>query len=269
MYRTRPVEDSARRWRRFCRLGWRAAAGILAAWMGAMALLFRLAPLPPPLLRAAPPQISWRPASGRGGIGGAVHADVRALWSPSVFALPSPVGFSRFLRREKSRIQPPAHLPPAGPAYLEGPNAGPTRGRLEEDVDIRFSLAGESEGMERVSGVFPPRTPEAEAPRMGFPPGWESRLFSGIDLDYGKWAAEPWGARVDMRFDGDGVAESVLLSQPSGIADVDRRLARSARRWRLLDPGAPRTGSVGWRSPGRPAAPASTEPASAGEGDGP
>ena len=97
---------------------------------------------------------------------------------------------------------------------------------------------------------------------MDFSGGWESRLFSGIDLGFGAWTDRAWSARIEMRFDGAGVPVSTLLAQSSGLPDLDRRLARSANGWRLLEPAAPRTGVVAWI---RPAAEPPAPPAAAGE----
>ena len=84
---------------------------------------------------------------------------------------------------------------------------------------------------------------------MTFPEGWESRLFSGIDLDFGAWTDGAWSAEMEMRFDERGVPVSMLLAKSSGLPEVDRRLARSAYGWRLLEPAAPRAGTVEWTSP--------------------
>ena len=95
---------------------------------------------------------------------------------------------------------------------------------------------------------------------MSFPDGWESRLFSGIDLEYGGWTNGAWSARVEMRFDAKGLPISMMLAQASGFPEVDRRLARSVNGWRLLEPSAPREGIVAWSSP----APEASGPAAEG-----
>ena len=77
----------------------------------------------------------------------------------------------------------------------------------------------------------------------------DRRLFSGIDLNYGDWTNAAWSARIEMRFDAKGVPVSMLLAQSSGLPEVDRRLARSVNGWRLLEPAAPRAGTVEWTSP--------------------
>ena len=243
MRRSRPSEDPARRWRQFCRAGGRWALLFAALWFGGLTLLFRISPAPAAALRAAPVQLSgWWPASGGAAL------DVRAQWTPAAFALSTPAGFSHSLRGERAGLAPPVQAERLPAAYL-----GDTR--TFEPLDVaepgRPGAAARSApgGLASDEGVFPPRVPEPEIARMVFPDGWESRLFSGIDLDFRKWTSAAWEARVEMRFDGKGVPESILLAQASGVPEVDRRLARSASGWRLLEPAAPRAGVVAWKSP--------------------
>jgi hypothetical protein len=242
MYRPRATEDPARRWRKFCRKGWRMAWMFAALWFGGLALLFRVAPAPEPAPRESSGSMTWCPAEG----GAAM--DIRTLWTPSAFALSTPAGFSHALRRERAGLTPPVQTARPDAAYLEPPRPAPSVD-LSVPEPPRFVPRQVQPGSWSGSGVFPPRVPVRESPRMGFPEEWESRLFSGIDLDFGAWTNEGWSARVEMRFDGHGVPVSMLLAKSSGLPDVDRRLARSANGWRLLEPSAPRTGTVEWSSP--------------------
>lgn len=242
MHRARPSEDPARRWRTFCRAGGRWAFVFAALWFGGLTLLFRVSPVPAAALRAAPAQLGWWSASGGAAL------DVRAQWTPAAFALSTPAGFSRSLRGERAGLAPPIQAERLPAAYLDD-------ARAFEPLDVaepgRLGAEAQSApgGSTPDEGVFPPRAPEPEIARMVFPDGWESRLFSGIDLDFRNWTKAAWDARVEMRFDGKGVPESILLAQASGVPEVDRRLARSASGWRLLEPAAPRTGVVAWQSP--------------------
>ena len=218
---------------------------LVALWFGALALLFRVAPAPEPAPRGIPAPVSWWPAEA----GGPDGPDLRTLWTPSVFALSTPAGFSHSLRTERFRLSPPVQSLRPEAAFLAGPEPADSsdltrpRGLRWAERDAR------SEPRPAAGSVFPPRIPEREAPRMDFSGGWESRLFSGIDLGFGAWTDSAWSARIEMRFDGAGVPVSTLLAQSSGLPELDRRLARSANGWRLLDPAAPRTGVVAWSSP--------------------
>lgn len=238
----RPSEDPARRWRLFCRAGGRWAVLFAALWFGGLAFLFRIAPAPAAADRAAPARLSgWWPAPGGPAL------DVRAQWTPAAFALSTPAGFSHSLRGARAGLAPPVQAERLPAAYL-----GDARAFAPLDAAEPGRLGAEARavpGAVAGAGVFPPRAPEPESARLVFPEGWESRLFSGIDLDYPQWTKAAWEARVEMRFDGKGVPESILLAQASGVPEVDRRLARSASGWRLLEPAAPRAGVVAWKSP--------------------
>lgn len=254
MYRSRPVEDPVRRWRRFSRAGRRWAIAAVALWVLLWSWLLGIAPVPEPLPRETPPRVAWWPDGLPPGRGSEVQTDIRLLWSPSVFALPTPAGFSHSLRRGRARLTPPVQTVRPAAAYLEtGGDVMPMDNDLARP--IRLSAAPEPARTWSVAGVFPPRTLEPEAPRMVFPEGWESRLFSGMELTFGEWTSQAWMARMEMRFDSGGVPQSMLLVQSSGMPEVDRRLARTARGWRLLDPGAPRSGIVAWIRPASPPPP--------------
>lgn len=219
------------------------AALVLAGWLGGLALLFRVAPAPSPLVRAPPPGVTWQSGSGDSS-----PLDALAVWTPAAFALSTPAGFSHSLRRERAGIAPPVHATRPEPAYLDD-----FRPRTTIDLSkpgmIRPAAAPAASGSSIPSGVFPPRPALPPVPRLVFPDGWESRLFSGIDLNFGGWTSVAWRAQIEMRFDAKGVPSSMLLTQASGLPEVDRRLARSANAWRLLEPSAPRAGIVAWQSP--------------------
>ena len=249
MYRTRPVEDPIRRWRRFCRAGWGLAALTVVLWTGGLMAVFRIAPGTERLPREAPPRMHWWAGRALRAAEHAGAADVRAVWSPSVFSLPTPAGFSHSLRRGRVQIAPPVHLSRAEETFLPGPDSTPGSAAMMS-AGLRLSAPAAAPAPESRMDVFRPREVVPEAPRLVFPDGWESRLFSGIDLAFGRWTRQAWEARIEMRFDASGVPTSMLLTAPSGIPDVDRRLVRQAWGWRLLEPGAPRTGTVLWRNPG-------------------
>ena len=218
------------------------AWGAAALWVGALVLLFRVAPAPAPATRAAPAQMLWQPAKK-----GAAE-DIRALWSPSVFALSTPAGFSHSIRGERARHAPPVRLARPDAAFLARPGS-PASPEPARAGFVRLAPPKTPAGSSASAGVFPPRIPELEKPRMDFPAGWESRLFSGVDLNFDAWTNTAWSARIEMRFDEKGLPASMLLEQSSGLPEVDRRLARSASGWRLLEPAAPRAGVVAWIRP--------------------
>ena len=251
MYRSHPLVDPDRRWRRFCRKGWRLAGSAAFLWFGAFILLFRLAPLPAPALRPAPTALAWWPPTA------ADTLDVRSLWTPAAFALATPAGFTHALRRGRIGLAPPVQAVRPEAAFLDNPRPLPAVNLWAGNEIQRADVETPAEPWP-ASAVFPPRVAAVETPHLEFSDGWESRLFSGIDLNFGDWTNAAWSARIEMQFDAKGVPVSMLLAQASGLPEVDRRLVRSASSWRLLEPDAMRHGTVVWQSP-----------APAGEGRGP
>ena len=245
MHRSASILDSDRHQRRFCRKGSRISCVFSVLWLAGFAVLFRVAPAPEPEHPASPSPLSWWRAENRRG-----DFDIRTIWTPSIFALSTPAGFSHALREERSRILPPVQSSRPEMAFLPPPSLARVLDMAVPDPRFKMSSETSAELLRGAGSVFPPRTSEKELPRMSFPDGWESRLFSGIDLNFDSWTSRAWSARIEMQFDSTGVPRSILLTQSSGWPEVDRRLTRSAHGWRLLEAGAPRTGVVLWSSPG-------------------
>ncbi len=237
------MPDPARRWRRFGRRGRQLALAAGTGWALLLALVLKIAPQPEPLPRPVPPRLEWRPEARFGLRRGRVAEVLRVLWSPVAFALPSPAGFSHALRRERARIGPSVDSPLPSPAFFEG-----AKGARDGGGAVQLAAPSPAPGPRREADpVFPPRP--VPAPARQFPPGWSAADFTGLREDYAMWADGAWRARVEAVFDADGLPRAVLLTASSGEPDVDRRLVRGVRGWRLRNPDAPRAGVVEWRVP--------------------
>ena len=234
----RPQSDANRRWQLFCRTGWRWALGWVALWLGGMALLFRLAPAPTATERPAPARMTWWRAAPP------AAWDIRTLYTPAAFALSTPAGFTHALRQEKVALLPPLQMARPAYAYL------PPQTLTESPAPEWFWPTLRPDVADTAGGILAPRQSSREAPRLLFPPGWESRLFSGIDLNFGDWTNIAWRARVELQFDERGTPRTVLLDESSGWPTLDQRLLHSVSAWRLLEPNAPRMGAVAWLRPG-------------------
>lgn len=238
------MEDSLARDRRFRRAGWRRAWLAALAIVAALAILGRIAPPAEPATVRRTPHWTWILP---GAPTEAAVAAVRAVRTPAAFSLPSPSGFTGALRGRAPRLAPPvrrATLPATPAASVPAP---PLPDWTSPALAPRPPLPPGDAGWKP---VFANRRPPAALPRIDFPAGWEPRIFAGLDLDYPAWAPSiSWTATADLAFDAGGNPVSVLLDRSSGDAAIDRRLARSAASWRLLDPAAPRRGKVTWRVP--------------------
>ena len=252
------IEDSLERDRRFRRAGWHRAWAVALAIVAAVAVLCRLAPPEEAPTVRRTPRWTWVLPDAA-----AALADVRAIRSPAAFALPSPSGFTGALRARTPRLAPPVRRT-AAMAYAPSAAAAPKSSAVPDWNAPEFEpvrpLGSVPPGW---TPVFANRVPPREEPRMEFPPGWEQRVFAGVDLAYAGWApGREWSAAAELEFDARGIPTAILLDRSSGIPRVDRRIARSASGWRLLDAEAPRRGKVVWRVP-------AAVPAAAAEGGTP
>jgi hypothetical protein len=245
MDRRDAMEDSRERDRRFRRAGWRRAWAVALGIVAAAAVLCRIGPPEEAATVRRTPHWTWLPPA----VAAEKLADVRAVRSPTVFALPSPEGFTGALRSGNPRLTPP----------VGRERAVRTPGRGAEDApEAATDWSAPEFAVRRPAGkepagwlpVFANRGRAEETARMEFPEGWEQRLFTGVDLAYADWApGAAWEATAELAFDEKGIPVSVFLDRRSGIPEVDRRIARSAASWRLMAGGAPRRGKVSWRVP--------------------
>jgi len=203
-----------------------------------MALLFRLAPTPAGPERPAPTCMTWWRATPP------AAWDIRTLYTPAAFALSTPAGFTHALRREKVELLPPVHMERPAYAYLLPEPV------VESSADEWGWQLPRADDGAAAGGVLTKRRATRESARLLFSPGWESRLFAGIDLNFDDWTNAAWRARVELQFDERGTPRAVLLDESSGWPALDQRLLRSVSAWRLLEPNAPRMGTVAWVRPG-------------------
>lgn len=217
------------------------------------------------------PVVRW----GGWGTGLEAVPEERLVVSPTIFALPTPVGFSKLLAAERpvSAEAVPAARAEGGAASKDGAGASeaaplvrPHGLSLGDELFARRSAGAVAGRMPMGGGVFGKRAEAGAAgtptePRMSFGPGWEARMFSGLDAEYALWRADGgWSAEVCLEFDAAGVPVHMMLQERSGDVSIDKRLLYGIYGWRLRDAAAPRQGTVGW------SVPAPSAPLAGGEG---
>ncbi|MBU1692707.1 MAG: hypothetical protein KJ726_03985 [Verrucomicrobia bacterium] len=246
---------------------WRPAAPLLfglvfalawhAAWLMGLGLAREtpLSPPPPaPVLRfIQPPADAEKTAS-----------DPRLLWSPALFSLPSPWGFSRLVMDGRVGARPSVGVLDTAPLFLlEGPEmtermaVGHDR-RIEEDMAANLFrvpiplLAGP---------VFhaPDRGPP---PQVELMPEWTGSVFEAMPLPEGweKAGDRAWEITAFIQVDDSDRVAHVFLEVPSAFPDLNRAIERALRSWKLAPGSLARSGRVVVRSAGEPAAPRSLEP---------
>jgi len=173
------------------------------------------------------------------------------LWSSALFALPSPVGFSR------TQITDPIVQPP--PVQLVADYAmtlARERRILSPRVPDEFRLSVlDRERFTRMGQPMPAQTRHTRSPaRERRPAGLQVRFLSGWSSDDFLYAPAPdvsawagpqsWHAEVHLRVDQSGYVQSVVLSRPAELAAVNETLARHLRTWRAKPGLIPAQGRV-------------------------
>ena len=185
-----------------------------------------------------------------GGDGGEGGTGMRAVLDPTAYALAGKAGFTGAWWTEK----PDAVLLEEGGAAeaAEKKEEGGTWSAGTGEVERRRPFTGGRRVVAaagRSLAATEKTAPGPSKPEMRYPEGWEPRMFSGVELDYPEWTSRSWRAKAEVEFDAAGRPEHVFLTEPSGLAKVDARLARGIHRWRLLDGAAARRGEVEWVVP--------------------
>jgi hypothetical protein len=240
----RSEELRRRRERKNRRLAWVVAAA--AALLGLAGI--RLEGTPEGRGTSRAPKVRW------GGDGGEGGAGMRTVLDPTAYALAGEAGFTGAWWKERPDA---VSLEDEGAAAGKKSDAGEEWkwDREEKRGSWRPFTGGKpaaAAGRSLAAGIGAAAA-ELDRAEMRFPEGWEPRMFSGVELDYPNWTARGWRAKAEVEFDVDGRAEHVFLTQPSGVEEVDTRLARGIRRWRLLDEATARRGEVEWVVPAKQA----------------
>lgn len=223
------------------------AAGVLA-WWGWV----DLARVRPVAARPDAARMRWldaRPASDAS----AWHTDVRAISSPLLFALPTPLGFSRDALAPSGLKPPPpvATVAPMSP-YLIAPSdviARLERSDLLDQVPLNrlapwpepvssASTVTRTDGAVILAGTLAGRAPVSKLITLG--------TNQPALLD------QPWEAVAQVRVDADGWIDHVLLEKPTASTNRNAAVVRLLRGVNL-GRGGVAEGRVALRYEGRPA----------------
>ncbi|MBP7830257.1 MAG: hypothetical protein KA248_10105 [Kiritimatiellae bacterium] len=230
---------------------WAAALLLAAAWHAAWIVgLGWRKETPRPAMPSAPNLLFAKLPAGP-----EVYADPRLVWSPVLFALPSPWGFSRPALEERIVHRPAAGRQGSVPRLREReqmpPPAGLYRdGQLEDEVAANlFRVPLPPLG----ASVFrrPARPPPAV---VEYGPGWSEELLEDGPLPEGweEGGKAPWEVAAYVEADAAGRVTHVLLEAPSAFPEVNRVLEGALRQWRWKPGEGARSGRVVFRAPGAP-----------------
>lgn len=157
---------------------------------------------------------------------------LRWLWSPTVFSLPSPVGFSRAVLGSRPHVETTlrAAFPPP---LIHDFAADLNRVALEYVVEL------ERKYRHPMIGDLHPRldkVPETPAPRkpdfiVQWPPHWSDQHWIEKDLPTQLTRGAAWSATVVLEADAGGRVQHVFFEAPPADPNVRLALDRALRQW--------------------------------------
>ncbi len=210
------------------------SAVLAAAWFGFWGLL--LQPEDRKVSAAQPakaPRVAFLPDPAARG-GGAPHADLRALWSPVLFSLPTPMGFSRAVDRGDSALRPPLLQAQSTPVLLARPVPPPDAPLIPSPAEV---LAGRA-----AAELLVPETPVFARAAAGTGQTWQILLRNGSAGAV--WQAQPlptapaagsagaWEAGAQLEVSREGVVQHVWLEAPTASSNLNAQLVHALLQWR-------------------------------------
>jgi len=165
----------------------------------------------------------------------AAQHDLRVMWSPVLFALPTPMGFSRTPDAGDGHDRPRVQRPSMEPRLLMAPCAA-TNTLVVSDLPLPVFADGVRFRMDRTAPVFAGMPTGTNSLTVEVVGGLANIPAANIPLPPlpAVLAADSWTviAYVDVgRF---GEVEHVFLDPPSSSVDFNAQLLQALYRWRFV-----------------------------------
>jgi len=185
-----------------------------------------------------PPTPEWTLVTLSGETTGQPLADLLYVWSPSAFALPTSLGFSRALITEEIRLRPPLQSPSETSMLLDRTHvhrdAAPAV-VLPRWEQLRSTLDAEALRLPTPPAQpGPDRTPPPPAPRVAHMESVAERAAERMTLPEGiaRWGTSAWSAELSLNIDEWGVVTGVIMEQRAPSEAINAQLLRGVYAWR-------------------------------------
>ncbi len=186
-------------------------------------------------------------------------AGAQTLWSPILFSLPTPVGFSRLMMEGAGSLRPPLSAASTAELFFarESPDAPGLRAVVHEPLSNRIvQVLGSLASAERAPSVFAD-SEEAFEPyvTIEFVDGFLEEEFAEASLPNElKSGTGSWEVLAHLDVDEWGHVAHVFLERMTDSDARNNAIIRALHRWKLDRAGEARSGKVVVRFRGRPAA---------------
>ncbi|NCC51592.1 MAG: hypothetical protein EOM20_10285 [Spartobacteria bacterium] len=217
-----------------------------AFWM----VWLRPAPLIPTSRVGTPPHMVYRAVPEQAAQAGHMRSEeVRAVWSPVLFSLPTPVGFSQPMFSDRgSSMRPPLQAPSVSAMFLARPPGAPDAGRAvrrrgaERLVrDILGSPALVPDGVTDVA-LFR-KEPAGRGLSIRFNEGLSEVVFTDHRLPASCLSTQAWSLTAFLELDPRGFVARALLEDISDDA-LRADMVRAICQWQAAPSDRIRSGRV-------------------------
>ncbi len=152
-------------------------------------------------------------------------SDVRTIWSPVLFSLPSEMGFSRDLLQEKLRTRLTFKQPDETESFLGVVPVSRDAGAEVVPRELMLT-AGRRVAPRPPAGVIQPVENRPAPRRVYVAPELKERLVGGIVLppELNKKEDAAWEVRADISISKQGAIQHVFLEQPLDAAPLNQAI---------------------------------------------
>jgi len=186
-----------------------------------------------------------------------VAADPRVVWSPVMFSLPTPFGFSRPILETRMDVRPVSGLLEAEPRLLERPPeaSAMSAGRDPQLEDILMAYLFRVSLPPLEAQVFQAGSLPASS-KVELMPEWSGAVFTAMPLPENWETAgdHPWELTAHLEVDESGRVGHVFLVHPCEYPKINLSVERALRNWQMAPGSAARSGRVLIRAAGPAAA---------------
>ena len=259
-----PVASTAKRRGAACcpihsgkpRVVWFWAVLLAIGWHGFWGWFFSPADAIPGAAPARTPQVSYMPVHADGRDGEALSADIRALWSPVLFSIPTPMGFSRSVLTNEAGVRPPLGQPMMFSNFLERGASSISASPLVTLPPLTDMVAQAVNSLTPAgAGPSPidvgPAT--AEEVRIEFLQGLARTPPANLKLPRHPWinGDKAWEMVLYIEFDEEGIVRQVFAESPTESDTLNAAIVQAAWKLRLEPSEGPAVGRIVIRNRGR------------------
>lgn len=180
----------------------------------------------------------------------ATGIDVRTVWSPVVFSLPSEMGFSRDRLQEKLHTRLAFKQPAETQSFLEVDPVSPSAAM--QTAPQKLMLTADRRMAPRPPALDFSFSEDFPAPRRVYmDPGLKERLLGGIVLppELNKAEGSAWEVRAEITVSEEGAVQHVFLEQPLDTSVLNQSIVRMLHGLRFKPGDRPVEGCIEVYSP--------------------